>query len=252
LSRARSRALLVGAIALGCALLWLVWFRVRRTSHTGQVVDSAPSPEGLPQAASDPPALEAGPQRVPLQAAGPARVQELQTARAGPAATLTGFLTIDESPPAEGTVFLRAEELGWEQSVAIQEGGFRVDAVPGARLELSFEIPPQDERRVLLPSLEVFPEPGAVKDLSLHWKTQHVNLRVLREDGQELPATVTFTGPGYAASLETDERGKALLGLVGGGLFSFRALARSGGSGEATLELEEGVDLETVLITVAD
>jgi hypothetical protein len=108
------------------------------------------------------------------------------------------------------------------------------------------------EGRVLvLPEVVVTPAAGTHAVLDLDWTSRHVNVLVMDEEPLVTPARVELEGPSYAASFVTNEHGKARLALVGGGSFVFRAELPSGRRGEVAVELDDGEELDTILISTA-
>src|SRR5262249_55200828 len=94
-------------------------------------------------------------------------------------ATITGFMTIDGSPQEGGRVLFQNQDGSWQRTAFINYlGGFRVDDAPTSKLALSFELPPQSERQVFVPGVEVTPSPGKVEDLNLAWMSTQVNVKV--------------------------------------------------------------------------
>ncbi len=184
-----------------------------------------------------------------------------QIAVAPPApASLSGLLTIDDVVPEGGQLVLRAEDGQWEARSGLDRfGRFFFADLPIAPLGLAFEPAPVspgsaappgtgEQRRLLSPELRVLPEPGREQHVELEWSTKHINLRVVGDAPEGNRSLVEVEGPAVHASFETDDSGKARLGIVGDGRFLFRAVQPSGRRGEAELELDEEVDLETVVI----
>ncbi len=248
-------ALLLACVALG-ALLYVLWSLVQRSPLGGkeartQTRVAVEVERALRPTAPRPEVRD--PERV-SNADGPAG-EPVATSATPELATVSGRLTIDGLAPDGGRVRLRAVDASWEAAAVLDyEGRFGFTAVPARELTLAFELldlEPLDARQLLLPEVGVRPQPGQAEDLQLDWKTRQVNVRVVSDAPEGCRARVQLEGPRYAASLETDDAGKAHLGLVGDGSFRFRAVQRSGREGESELELAGDSDLETVVIHVA-
>ena len=193
----------------------------------------------------EPLAAGADVQRSPLDGGAKAPVVELAPA------TISGRLQIDGFAPYHGRVHFRRENGVWERTASIDPyGRFYLEGVPAAALSLSFQAEWLEERPLLLPNEFLFtPAPGKTEFVDLDWKTRQLNVQVVAGDDLPSRARVDIAGPNYRASFDTNERGKAKLSLVGSGRFSLRAELPSGKSGEAAVELEEGDELETVVIS---
>ena len=251
----RSNASLIGASALG-ALLCLLVLKFRRTSgasrepgRPAREVAGPASASVLAPAAASP--IDSDSQRVALGDVPPAeQAADAVTSSHTLPATVTGRVRLYGSPPDGGKCVLRSADGTFERSAALDlEGRFRFGTVPGAKLELSFELQSTDARQLLLPSVEVAPAAGAVQELDLDWEPRHVNVRVLGDGPGGNRARLEVEGPRTRANLDTDEVGKARLSVVGQGLFTFRAVQPCGRQGATTLELEEGAGLDSVVIT---
>lgn len=255
--RRRSSAILVVALAGLGAVALAVWLLLERGPE--------PAPANLAARASpaevgggdvlvrrDPPVPELVHARVPLErdpsadAAGPA----VETA----VGTVTGILSIDGAIPEGGRVVLRSADGKFERSSELDRfGRFAFEAVPVIELNLACAVADlgaggTEPRRLVPPRVDVLPEAGARRHLDLEWITKHVNVRVISDDPAGNQARVEVEGPATSASFETDGKGKAKLSLVGNGRFLFRAVQPSGRCGEAALDLEEDVELDSVVI----
>lgn len=251
----RSAVVLSVACVGFAALLCVLWLFAQRSSSAGEDVRT-----GTPAAAgrTEPlrrvePPQEPDPARVSVAVEPPAE-PEAAPAGSGPA-TVSGRLTIDGLAPDEGRARLRVVDGVWAAlGVLDHEGRFGFADVPAQALVLAFELvdlEPLEARQLLLPEVEVRPEPGASEDLQLDWRTRQVNVRVVSDAPEGCRASLRLTGPHTSASLETDDAGKARLSLVGDGTFRFHALQRSGREGESELELGGESELESVVIHVA-
>lgn len=249
-ARGRSSSLASALVAAGVILSFLWWLAGRAPAEARSGLTRggalACQREEPPIQASAALATSSDLRRTPVEPAGtnPAEQPGL--------ATLNGRLQVDGFAPYQGKVLIREVDRDRTRVAQIDlYGRFFVEDVPAARLSLSFEMEWSAERQLLLPSVMVTPAPGETEVLDLDWTTRHVNVQVLEEGGAASPARVDLQGPDYAASFETDERGKAKLSLVGSGSFSLLASLPSGRSVGAALELHEGDELETVLIAAA-
>lgn len=250
-SRERSPWLLPALVA-AVSLLLLVWWLVdrvpafeRSSLALERINEPAVAPAGTISLSE--PRADA-PQRMLVAAEEPFA----EAAREPALATISGRLQVDGFAPFQGSVEIR--RAGGEPllTAAIDRfGRFYVRDVPAAELRLSFRMEWLTERQLLLPSVVVEPEPGETAVVDLDWTTRHVNVQVLAEGGAASRARVDLQGPNYAASFDTNERGKARLSLIGSGSFSLRASLPSGRTVEAALELDESDELETVLIAAA-
>jgi hypothetical protein len=249
----------VGLAVLLCGL----WFSVRRPSAGGRASDGAdvPAPESSAELQR--------PERVAAELA-PARervpedLDELGERSDDPAgaaplpatepAAVAGRLVLDGVAPDGGRLWLRAADGSWEGAGALDpEGRFHLGGVPARELVLAFELldlEPLEPRLIFLPELVLHPQPGATEELTLDWRTTHVNVRVLSDAPEGSRARVSVTGPRTDASFETDDDGKARLRLGGEGRFRFHAVQRSGREGESELELAADGELESVVIQV--
>src|SRR5262245_42976724 len=226
----RSPSLATALVAAG-AILSVVWFLAGRspvTAHSGP----APEVEVAGGRSREEESLLARTELAPAA--------DLRRTQVAPAsvplveqpglATLNGRLQVDGFAPYHGRVVVREVEGERSWTGAIDRyGRFFVPDVPAAELSLSFEMEwNNEERQLLLPSVPVTPAAGAVQVVDLDWTTRHVNVTVVDDVGAASPARVELSGPNYAATLDTNERGKARLSLIGGGSFSFRARLPSG------------------------
>lgn len=240
--------LLTAFVGLG-VLLCVVWrLADRETSHQrSSFVRETEAGEvelaslHLPEAAA-----VVAVQRTPLDDG--AQAPEVEPARS----TISGRLQIDGFAPYHGKVRLRQENGAWERTAAIDPyGRFYLEQVPAATLSLSFEAAGLEERKLLLPNAyQVTPAAGEIEFVDLDWKTRQLNVQVVSADAPPGQASVVLSGPHYRASFDTNARGKAKLNLIGSGRFSLRA-ERPGQSGAAELELEEGDELDTIVIATA-
>ena len=239
---------LVTALVAASALLASIWWL---TGRAPVAIRRGPAPEGEVARAPNTGSLRASDELAHPSDLRRTPVAPAETPRAEPPglASLNGRLQVDGFAPFRGRVVIREVdgERSWTGDFD-RFGRFFVADVPAADLRLSFEMEWNAERRLLLPDVPVTPAAGTVEVVDLDWSTRHVNVSVVEPDGLPGPARVDLLGPNYAASFDTNERGKARLSLIGSGSFSFRALLPSGRSAEAALELDEGDELETVLI----
>ncbi len=252
---------------LACAglavLLCGLWFSLRRPSAGGRASAAAdvPAPEGSAELrAPERAPAELAPAREPV----PEDLGELGERSDDPAgaapqpaaepAAVAGRLVLDGVAPDGGRLRLRAADGSWEGAGALDpEGRFHLSGVPARELELAFELldlEPLEPRLILLPEVVLHPQPGATEELTLDWRTTHVNVRVLSDAPEGCRARVSVTGPSTDASFETNDDGKARLRLVGEGRFRFHAVQRSGREGESELELAPDGELESVVIQV--
>jgi len=260
-ARYASRGAVHRVLALGvalAALLGLAWWLggpglvgPRASGASAQAAETLRGAGALADARDDEgtreallePGLGEGEERSPVVAAP-------EESAAGPATPtrLTGKLQINGVAPFRGVVEMRDESGDWTRTLNIDRyGRFQLDEVPDRRLRLSFRAESSFERPLLLPTVEVTPATGKLEVLDLDWSTRHLNVKVVGDDEWRL-ARVHMRGPGYDTDFETDETGNARLDLVGAGVFTFRAELATGLVGEAELELEEGDELETVVI----
>ncbi len=247
MSQASLLSTFVGLGALLCAVWWLA---DRATSSDRSVVARDPGPafeRSVELQPTESPAALRGVQRTALQA------ESSASAAAEPLApaNLTGRLQVDGFAPYHGRVRIEADDAWRHTAVIDPYGRFYVENVPPSKLSLSFEMEWHAERQLLLPTVLTTPEPGKTEVVDLDWRTRQVDVRVRNGDEAPGPVRVDMRGPSYLASFETNELGKARLSLVGSGSFSFRAALPAGLQGEAEVELYEGDELETVLITTA-
>ncbi len=247
-------ALCAGVVALLCGL-WLPFPRRKETARV--LAESEPAP--IEAAAVRPPEL-AAPTLAALRVAagresGDERAREslagAPAAEDAPA-TIAGRVILDGRPPlAGGRILFRSDDGTRAGSVLVDhEGRFWLQARPSEELVLSFDLEPSDQRVLLLPEQRIRAS-GPTTELDLDWRTKHVNLKVFGDGAGGNRAQVDVAGPDCAASIETGDDGRAALTLVGAGLFTFRAVLPSGRRGEATLELVEGTDLDSVVIEAA-
>lgn len=244
-----SQASLVPTFAgLGALLCAVWWFADRAPAGDRSVVARAPeSAREQPAEVLRAGTLDAphGSRRTPIEseASTSAAVESLAPA------TISGRLQVDGLAPYHGEVRIEAENGPWQHTATIDPyGRFYIEGVPPSRLTLSFEMEWLAERQLLLPAAVTTPVPGKTEVVDLDWRTRHVDVRVVNGDEAPGQASVDIHGPHYQASFDTNEQGKAKLSLVGNGSFSFRAALPSGRRGEASVELHEGDELETVVI----
>lgn len=249
-----SRFMLLSALVVVGALLCTIWwFEGRRPAFDRASLARNPQalevePDGMRSAQS-------------LDASSPGRTPTVPEESTPPAAeaalaTLSGRMQVDGFAPFRGTVRIREEGRDGQCAAALDRyGRFYAAGVPAAKLRLRFEMESEMEfaeqgRQLLLPDVVIEPRPGQVELVDLDWTTRHVNVQVVDDDGPR-QARVDIQGPSYACRIETNERGKARLGLVGAGAFSFRATSLAGHQGEVAVELSAGDELETIVIATA-
>jgi hypothetical protein len=240
---------LVGVLAVLLGLWWLT----HRAGSSARTLDAGePSTERREPGAHGPgadavvAAALTATERAPRESAAPEAV-------AAKPATISGRLQLDGYAPYRARVRLRQEGATWEKTVPVDDfGRFYLEDVPAARILLAFEVESMnaEERRLVLPNEHaVEPRAGEVQLVDLDWKTRHVNVHVVT--GEDLPrrrSSVEIVGPGYRTRADTNDAGKLRLSLVGSGLFSFRAVLSSGQVGVTEVELEDGEDIDTVVI----
>ena len=249
-----SKAVLSGVLVSALTLSCFLWFFLQRNWSPGRSDPASPAVSGkrTDEFHLAPVESQLDLPRVSVLPDPPPRTEPEMAGDELPA-TLTGFMTIDGTPQDGGRIVFRAENGAWERTASITyNGGFRVNAVPASRLTLSFELPAQGERRLFVPSMEVLPEPGKVKELELHWKSTQVNLKVIGDSQHGNEAHVDIEGIRLLASLETNDKGRGSLTLVGTGRFSFTATQRSGMRGQAAIDLAGDEGLETVVILMGE
>lgn len=248
-SRAKRPALVLALAGLLAVPLALWWLAQRGSSGerglSGRDPGAEASHQGQPTAPPEAVAALSAAGRTPLESEGPRVPAELEPA------TISGRLQIDGYAPYRGRVQLRQDGAGWERTEPIDAyGRFYVEGVPAARILLSFAVESLAERQLVLPNeYALDAPPGEIEFVDLDWKTRHVNVHVVT--GEDLPlrrSSIEIVGPGYRTSVDTSDNGKSRLSLVGSGLFAFRAVLASGQTGVTELELEDGEDLDSVVI----
>lgn len=241
----------LGLLLSVCIVLGaLAWWLQRATGERTRVLVQA-APRALESAAPDAGALRAPPEGAATgtDAGAEASPEPVRTATVVPAAALEGHLTIDGRPSFGATLRVSSANGAWQREVPLdEEGGFRLDRLPPARLVLAFACESGTTRRLLLPTLDLHPEAEAVERLALDWTTTQVNLRIAGDEAAAF-TRVEIEGPGYHTSVEANEHGRALLSLVGEGPFTFRMTGADGRAREARLALEPDQDLVTVFLS---
>ncbi len=249
-------AVVLSVTCVGFALLlYALWLFAQRSSSAREEVRTGTHAAAGVDESLRPAVLPEGPDPARVSVA----LEPLAEPEAAPISsvpgTVFGRLTIDGLAPDGGRARLHAADGPWAALTGLDhEGRFGFADVPAQALLLTFELvdlEPLEKRQLLLPEVEIRPEPGASEDLQLDWRTRQVNVRVVSDAPEGSRASLRLTGPHTSASLETDDAGKARLNLVGDGTFRFHALQRSGREGESVLELAGESDLESVVIHVA-
>ena len=228
-------------------LIGVTWFAKRGTWEPRR----SDEPEAATRTSALPPQphpLTATPesQRTPTPSAAEAPSAPSETTPA----TISGRLVIDEYAPSKGRVHLQTADGAWERRIGIDPWGrFYLEGVPPTELLLAFEADGLFERQLVLPNLfAVHPAPGELHFVDLNWTTRHLNVQVAEPDLIAAPLEVELIGPNYRTRFLTNERGKARLSLVGSGNFTLRTVLPTGVRVEASEELAEEGELETIVI----